>query len=88
MRRDLLREIDKDIPRVGDRRQESFYTRTTHGVYELSPPEPCTVIYVNLEHRWYSVYFERLGFACGYKFDDARRDQRTDQSPQTPDTCT
>ena len=67
-----------ELPKVGDRRLESFLIRTINGVYIPSPPEPCTVIYVNQRHRWYQVYFERLGFCCGFKFDDLDTDQRID----------
>ena len=66
------------LPKVGDHRIESFTLRTPHGAYIPSPPEPCIVTYVNYGHRWYEVYFERLGFCCGFKFDDLSADQGAD----------
>lgn len=67
-----------EIPSVGDRRFESFLVRTLHGAYVLSPPEPCVVTYVNRMHRWYEVRFERMGFCCGFKFDDLDADSGAD----------
>lgn len=58
------------IPQVGDRRMESFIRKGICTPCKLSDPEPCVVTYVNYQHRWYEVYFERLGFCCGYKFTE------------------
>ena len=49
--------------------------RDIYAPYKLSDPEPCVVTYVNYQHRWYEVYFERLGFYCGYKFDDINEEE-------------
>ena len=59
-----------DIPKVGDRLMASFTVKGDYTSCKLSDPEPCIVTYVNYQHRWYEVYFERFGFYCGYKFDD------------------
>lgn len=64
-----------NIPQVGDRRMESFIVKDINAPYKLSDPEPCVVTYVNYQHRWYEVYFERLGFCCGYKFDDINEEE-------------
>ena len=77
MRRNLLREID-EIPKVGERRMEQYIIFGAYGC-SLSAPEPCVVTYVNYRHRWYEVYFERLGYSCGYKFHEREQDQRTDE---------
>ena len=66
------------IPQVGDRRMESFIVKDVNAQYKLSDLEPCVVTYVNYQHHWYEVYFERQGFCCGFKFDDLDTDQRTD----------
>ena len=66
------------IPAVGDRRFESYLVRVTGGTYILSPPEACTVTYVNYQHRWYEVYFERVGLYCGFKFDEPESNQGAD----------
>ena len=58
-----------EIPQVGDRRMESFIRRGDYKNSEESNPEPCIVTEVNCAHRWYRVYFERLGFYGTYKFD-------------------
>ena len=63
------------VPQVGDRRMESFIRRDLYAPCKLSDPEPCVVTYVNYQHRWYEVYFERLGFYCGYKFDDINEEE-------------
>lgn len=74
-----------DVPQVGDRRMESFITRGDNTPCKLSNPEPCVVTYVNYQHRWYEVYFERFGFRSGYKFDDSGADPRTDPAAETAD---
>lgn len=71
MRRDLFREITAGIPKMGDHRQEQILLGRIPGMSDFTDPEHGVVTYVNVEHRWYLVYFERLGFSCGYKFDDA-----------------
>lgn len=67
-----------DIPQVGDRRIESFIRRGDYKNSEESNPEPCVVTEVHRAHRWYRVYFERLGFYGSYKFNDIESDQRID----------
>lgn len=63
------------IPQVGDRRMEPFIGKGIYTPCKLSDPEPCVVTYVNDQHRWYEVYFERLGFCCGYKFDTINEEE-------------
>lgn len=67
-----------EIPQVGDRRMESFIRRGDYKNCEESNPEPCIVTEVHHAHRWYRVYFERLGFYASYKFDDIESNQRID----------
>ena len=62
------------IPQVGDRRMESFIRRGDYKNSEESNPESCIVTEVNHTHRWYRVYFERLGFYGTYKFDGIESD--------------
>ena len=62
------------IPQVGDRRIESFIRRGNYKNSEASQLEPCVVTEIHHAHRWYRVYFERLGFYGTYKFDDIESD--------------
>ena len=63
-----------EIPQVGDRRMESFIRRGNYKNSEASQPEPCVVTEIHHTHRWYRVYFERLGFYGACKFNDIESD--------------
>lgn len=48
------------LPKVGDRRMERLVSISTgNGTGNVIPAlRPCTVVYVNTEHWWYTVEFE------------------------------
>ena len=62
-----MKEAYKMMPTVGTRlmRVPAYKVPTEKHV----PPQPerCTVIYVNAEHLWYLVKFDRGGWTEGYK---------------------
>lgn len=50
-------------PQVGDRLMKKPY----FGIDDLKEPIPCTVVYVNAAHGFYTVQFE-AGYRQAYKF--------------------
>ena len=50
-------------PQVGDRLMEKPY----FGIDNLTDPIPCTVVYVNEAHGYYTVQFD-AGYRQAYKF--------------------
>lgn len=50
-------------PQVGDRLMEKPY----FGIDDLKDPIPCTVVYVNEKHGFYTVQFD-AGYRQAYKF--------------------
>ena len=50
-------------PQVGDRLMEKPY----FGIDNLTDPIPCTVVYVNESHGFYTVLFDS-GYRQSYKF--------------------
>lgn len=50
-------------PRLGDRLLEKPF----FGIDNLDRPLPCTVVYVNQRHGWYTVHFD-AGYRQSYPF--------------------